>query len=182
MQRKIGGMINMKERLLYMADVKIPNSIQFTCKCGKFKTITFEGLYTEPCPNCGREYIGMSIGAVELKSHVISKHKISNSGWKRVDQLPEQNLIEVYQNNRPTAHEKDIMFNCIDKSLCLLSSMFYEHKNMPAEKVVVITNAIEKLLAIRKQFLRDYFIPPRPALNIIPENETKHANKEATHD
>lgn len=33
-------------------------SYEFTCKCGKQKGWITENKTTQPCPNCGRKYIG----------------------------------------------------------------------------------------------------------------------------
>jgi hypothetical protein len=61
---------------------------------------------------------------------------------------------------RPFAPEKEILFNCIDRSLALLPEMYFQHKEMDAAKVTAISEAIDKLLELRKQFIRDYFTMP----------------------
>ena len=86
---------------------------------------------------------------------------------------PTQNPISK-QNNpfRPFRPEKEILFNCIDRSLALLPDMYLEQKNMDADKVTTIVNALEKLLELRKQFIQDYWSKPF----------IQFAQQETTHD
>jgi hypothetical protein len=71
-------------------------------------------------------------------------------------------LCLAKENNpfRPFVHEKDILFNCIDRSLMQLPEMYFQCKDMDAEKTTSIVDAIERLLEIRKQFITDYWSKP----------------------
>jgi len=58
-----------------------------------------------------------------------------------------------------SATGKDILHDCIDRSLLLLPEMLQSNKKMDANKVTAIVAAIEKLLVIRKQFVQDWLYP-----------------------
>ena len=83
-------------------------------------------------------------------------------GSSRPQFIKADQLCLAKENNpfRPFVHEKDILFNCIDRSLMLLPEMYFECKDMDAEKTTSIVDAIEKLLEIRKQFINDYWAKP----------------------
>ena len=50
------------------------NSVEYTCKCKKMKTLITEDKKSDPCPVCGRQYIGKynrkkyTIDAIEVKN------------------------------------------------------------------------------------------------------------------
>lgn len=95
------------------------------------------------------------------KSKKAVKELIAKLNKELLSNMPQVTPIAKPNNPfRPFIHEKEILFNCIDRSLALLPDMFFEHKNMDADKVEAITKAIDKLLEIRKQFINDYFSKP----------------------
>lgn len=51
---------------------------------------------------------------------------------------------------------QDIFLNCIDRSLLLLPEMLYAQKDMDAAKVTAVTEAIGRLLTLRKEFIADH--------------------------
>jgi hypothetical protein len=55
---------------------------------------------------------------------------------------------------------QDIFSNCIDRALLILTDNLNENKGMCAEQITATVNGIDKLLAIRKEFIRDYFTHP----------------------
>ncbi len=86
------------------------------------------------------------------------KHSDNSSGvdvpFETIEDLISRRGIE---SKDPTGHNKHILTNCIERSLLLLSATYHEDKHMDGDKVMAITQSIEKLLNIRKQFITDYF-------------------------
>jgi len=81
-------------------------------------------------------------------------------------------ISDISQKFKATEHEKNVLLNCIDRSLTLLTDMFLYQKDMPADRVTAVTSSIEKLLVQRKQFIQDYWSKPF----------IQFAQKEETHD